>query len=193
LIERKGHHIAIEALAEVPDALLLIVGDGPLEQSLRQLAKRVGVTGRVRFLGHVEHDDLAVYYAAADALVLASASEGMPNVMLEAMACGTPVIATSVGGIPEILRPPKGGELMTERSPNTMVEAWKRIRSRGLSRGRRDAVRHYVEAFSWAETSKGQLEVFSRILGRDMEAVQPQQEDAPLSGRHGSSTRQLNG
>src|SRR6185503_5299478 len=86
LIERKGHHFAIEALRELPDWQLLIVGSGEMEAQLRQLAARLGVQERVRFEGPVAQDSLCDYYSAADALILASSREGMANVLLEALA-----------------------------------------------------------------------------------------------------------
>jgi len=91
LIQRKGHDLIIEALRALPEHTLLIAGDGPERAALEQAAAHHGVTSRVRFLGLVPHDDLPALYGAADALVLASDREGWPNVLLESMACGTPV------------------------------------------------------------------------------------------------------
>src|SRR6266851_5525534 len=85
LIERKGHHLVIAALAQLPGAKLLIAGDGPERAALELLAARQGVVERVRFLGHMAHDELAAIYSAADLLVLASSREGWANVLLEAM------------------------------------------------------------------------------------------------------------
>ncbi|HZU87614.1 MAG TPA: glycosyltransferase, partial [Stellaceae bacterium] len=92
LIERKGHHRVIEALCRLPGFDLLVVGDGPERGRLEQLGRRLGVAERVRLLGAVGHAALPAIYTAADALVLASSREGWANVLLEAMACGTPVI-----------------------------------------------------------------------------------------------------
>ena len=103
LIERKGHHLVIEALAALTGCTLLVVGEGPERSALQRQAEELGVGGRVRFLGEVAHARLAEVYAAADLLVLASSREGWPNVVLEAMACGTPVIAAPVEGVPEMI------------------------------------------------------------------------------------------
>ena len=81
----------------LPDADLLIAGEGPEEASLRALAARLGVAERVRFLGALPQARLRDYYGAADALVLASSREGWANVLLESMACGTPVVARTSG------------------------------------------------------------------------------------------------
>lgn len=164
LIERKGHHLVIEALQAVPDVRLLVIGDGPLEGGLRRQADRLGVAGRVDFLGHVDHDQLPAYYAAADALVLPSGSEGMPNVVLEAMACGTPVIATAVGGIPEIICEPEAGELMSERSAAAVVRAWAVLQQRRANGRIGESTRAHAQQFSWSETTQGQLALFRRIV-----------------------------
>ena len=100
LIELKGHHLIIEALRNMPGVVLLIAGEGPWRERLQALADHLGVAARVRFLGLVAQDDLAMYYNAADALVLASSREGWANVLLESVACGTPVVATAVWGTP---------------------------------------------------------------------------------------------
>jgi glycosyltransferase involved in cell wall biosynthesis len=90
-------------LATHPDANLLFVGSGPAREALLQRAAALGCAGRVRLVGAVEHFALGDWFRAADLLCLPSHNEGVPNVVLEAMACGTPVVATRVGGIPEVL------------------------------------------------------------------------------------------
>lgn len=90
-------------LATHPDANLLFVGAGPAREALLQRAAALGCAARVRLVGAVEHFALGDWFRAADLLCLPSHNEGVPNVVLEAMACGTPVVATRVGGIPEVL------------------------------------------------------------------------------------------
>ena len=90
-------------LATHPDANLLFVGSGPAREALLQRAAALGCATRVRLVGAVEHFALGDWFRAADLLCLPSHNEGVPNVVLEAMACGTPVVATRVGGIPEVL------------------------------------------------------------------------------------------
>ncbi|MGH8283225.1 MAG: glycosyltransferase family 4 protein [Gammaproteobacteria bacterium] len=161
LIERKGLHITLPALAKTPDVTLLIAGDGPEEGKLRRLANSLGVGERVRFLGAIAHADLCEYYNAADALVLASSREGMPNVVLEALACGTPVIATRVEGTPEIITSPEAGELMQERSPEALVLAWNKLQAHTPDR---ISTRKYAEQLGWAPTVRAQLALYVRVL-----------------------------
>lgn len=161
LVPLKGHDIAIQALMSLPGIHLAIVGDGPEEVRLRALAERYGVSQRVRFLGRLPQTALPELYVAADVLLLLSSSEGWPNVLLEAMACGTPAIGTRVGGIPEIIATPAAGELVDQRTPTAVVEAVNRLLARQWDRA---AVRAYAEGFSWDATTRGQLDLFTEIL-----------------------------
>ena len=81
---------------------LVVVGDGPLRKVLEQKVIQLGLTGRVWFAGTIRQSELPRWYRAADVFVLPSHSEGVPNVLLEASSCGTPWVASRVGGIPEI-------------------------------------------------------------------------------------------
>ena len=157
----KGHDLVIEALPSLPDKSLVVVGAGPLDNELRKLARRIGVAARVRFLGTLSQKELAQVYAAADILVLASSREGWANVLLEAMACGTPVVASNVWGTPEVVTTPAVGELMDDRSPTAIVRAVERLLARRPSRS---AIRAYAECFDWEATTRGQLELFREIL-----------------------------
>ncbi|HJS86757.1 MAG TPA: glycosyltransferase, partial [Acetobacteraceae bacterium] len=98
LIERKGHDLVIRALAQLPGVALLVAGEGPERPRLEALIAELGLGARARLLGAHPHDAMAALYGAADALVLASSREGWANVLLEAMACGTPVVATDIWG-----------------------------------------------------------------------------------------------
>lgn len=156
LIELKGHHIAIDAMTDLADMDLLIAGHGPMEADLRAQVTKLGLGERVRFLGLVSQPDLPAYYAAADALVLASSREGIPNVLMESMACGTPVIATPAGGIPEVVTAPEAGLLVPERSPQALVQA---VRALFRDRPDRAATRRFAERFSWGDTAAQHLAV----------------------------------
>lgn len=158
---RKGHHLAIEALRDLPEATLLIAGDGWYLDGLRELALSLGVAERVGFLGHVEQEDLKEYYSAADALVLASSREGIANVLMEAMACGAPVIATAVWGTPEAVTCPEAGVLMEERSAPALVRAARRLFDHYPDR---EATRRHAAGFPWERTSREHLEVLEEAL-----------------------------
>jgi glycosyltransferase involved in cell wall biosynthesis len=154
--KRKGQHLAVQALPHLPGTTLLIAGDGWMEESLRTMARDLSVADRVRFLGHVEQENLRDYYGAADALVLASSREGIANVLIESMACGTPVIATPVWGTPEAVTVPAAGVLMRDRSVEALVEAARRLFADYPDRA---ATRRHAETFTWERTSRDHLEV----------------------------------
>lgn len=163
LVERKGHHLVIEMLLGFPSAHLLIVGTGPMEDELRQLAQTLGVEKRVVFAGLQPNTALSSYYSAADALVLASSFEGWANVLLEAMACGTPVIATPVNGTPEVVATPEAGRLAASRNVNDLSQALRNLLENYPSH---QMVRKYAEGFSWDESTRLQCELFSKISGK---------------------------
>lgn len=162
LIERKGHHIAIEAMATLAAATrLCIVGEGEQRASLEAQARRLGVADRVIFVGAVPQGDLKWWYSAADALVLCSSREGWANVLLEAMACGTPVAATSIWGTPEVVSAPAAGLLMAERTAAALIQS---LASLFSAYPERKATRLHAEGFSWEQTSQGQLDLFRAVL-----------------------------
>ena len=162
LIERKGHDLVISALTSLPDFQLMIAGEGPEDGALRRLAIELGVIDRVKFLGRVAHERLAEIYSAADALVLASSREGWPNVLLEAMACGTPVVASNVWGNPEVVRGAASGVLIGERTSVGVAAA---VRTLFAELPDRAETRRYAQGFSWDDTTQGQIELFAEILG----------------------------
>ena len=161
LTERKGHHRVIAALQELPEWQLLIVGDGPDREKLMARAQSLGVADRVRMTGPVPHAALPQYYSAADALVLASSREGWANVLLESMACGTPVVASPIPGNPEVVQEPAAGVIMPENSAPGVASGVRALLN--VLRPRVET-RAYAERFSWDETSAGQMAVFRRVL-----------------------------
>lgn len=132
LAEIKGVTYLIEAMEQV-DALLVIVGDGPLRNVLEQQAKKQN--GKIRFLGVKTHNELKVIYASADVLVVPSiiaedgAQEGMPTTIMEAMASGLPIVASSTGGIREIIRDGENGLLCEEKNVIQLISCINRILS----------------------------------------------------------------
>ena len=158
LIEIKGHDLVIGALRHLPEADLLIAGAGPERPALEALAESLGVAERVRFLGAIRHDRMPDLYRAVDLLVLASSREGWANVLLEAMACGTPVVASNVWGTPEAVRKPEAGRLLDQRTSADIVAKVRELVDAGIDRG---ATRRYAEGFSWDATTAGQLDLFT--------------------------------
>jgi glycosyltransferase involved in cell wall biosynthesis len=161
LVELKGVHVTLAALAKTADAILMIAGEGPEEIRLRQLADRLGIAPRVRFLGAIPHADLCRYYNAADAMVLASSREGMPNVVLESLACGTPVIAAPFESAAELISAPQAGEIAESRTPDAIALAWQRLEN---GRPERSATRRYAEQFGWRPVVEAQCALYARVL-----------------------------
>jgi glycosyltransferase involved in cell wall biosynthesis len=162
LIERKGHHLTIEALRELPGHTLLLAGDGPERDALLSLASRLGVSDRVRMLGAQPHEQLPKLYSAADTMVLASSREGWANVLLESMACGTPVVASPAWGSREAVAAPEAGLVLEEATPTAIAAGVRQLLTNAPDRG---ATRAYAERFSWDETTAGQLRLFRQVIG----------------------------
>lgn len=99
---------------------MLIGGDGELKESIAASLQEQGVTARVELPGWISHDDLPRYLNQLRLLVLPSYTEGLPNIMLEAMACGTPVLATPVGAIPDVIIDGRTGFVMDNMTPWTL-------------------------------------------------------------------------
>jgi len=161
LIDRKGHDVAIRAMPELPGHTLLIVGDGPRGAGLRRLARELGVGDRVRFLGHVDQARLPALMGAADALVNCSDREGIANVLIEAMACGTPVAATAVWGSPEAVTTPAAGLLLRDRSAAALVEGLRVLQAHPPDRA---ATRRHAETFTWERTAAEHLRAIEDTL-----------------------------
>jgi len=125
LSPEKGQDIFIEACGVAAqkncEFVGVLVGEGPWEKELRVKTKALGLESRVRFAGHCQ--DVASVYAASDVIVIPSRSEGLPNVLLEAMAFGKPVIATGAGGIPEVIHDGTDGRLVPSEDPANMAAA----------------------------------------------------------------------
>ena len=161
LIERKGHDLVIEAMQALPDYQLLIVGEGPERASLAALAASLGVAERVKFIGSLPPERMTELYNAGDALILASSREGWANVLLESMACGTPVVASNVWGTPEVVTSLAAGVLMRDRTPDGVAEG---VRALFSALPIRSETRRHAEDFSWEATTRGQMALFRSIL-----------------------------
>jgi len=163
LVPVKAQDLVIGALPLLPGVRLVLAGDGPDRAKLEALARTLNVSERVTFLGAVPQAQLRSHYGSADALVLSSSREGWANVLLEAMACGTPVVASRVYGTPEVVAAPEAGVLMRERTPQGVADAVNALRA---SYPDRAATRRYAERFSWDDTTEGQLRLFGEVLAR---------------------------
>ncbi|HAV35981.1 MAG TPA: glycosyl transferase family 1 [Massilia sp.] len=163
LVPVKAQDLIIGALPLLPDVRLVLAGDGPDRAKLENLARELKVLDRVTFLGAVPQAQLRAHYGAADALVLSSSREGWANVLLEAMACGTPVVASRVYGTPEVVASPEAGVLMRERSYQGVADAVTLLRANYPDRA---ATRRYAERFSWDDTTEGQIRLFDEVLAR---------------------------
>lgn len=144
LIPLKRQALLIEAMRELP-GYLLIAGDGPEHGRLSAHIARAGLEGRVRLLGHLPHADLPRLFAAADVFALASASEGLANVWVEALACGTPIVITDVGGAREVVTSASAGRIVDSTAK---AIAGGILDILGSPPGQGDVVAQ-VEAFSW--------------------------------------------
>lgn len=160
----KGVDLVVRSLSHLPQPVsLLVVGEGPEQPRLARLARALGVDQRVCFSRNVPQTDLAWAYSAADVLVLASSREGWPNVLLEAMACGTPVVATDVGGVREIVTEAVAGQIVGDRSPQAIAAAVAGMLA-GLPPSQ--AVREHAGRFDWDSVAREQRALYFAVAGR---------------------------
>lgn len=122
LIPRKGQALVIEALPALPGVQYWLAGAGAEESRYRALARQQGVEARVHFMGPVANADLPMLYRAADIVVMPSASEGLANAWVEALACGTPIAISDAGGAAELVTSPAAGRIVP-RTPEAIAEA----------------------------------------------------------------------
>lgn len=160
LIPRKGQAFAIEALSQVPDAHLLLAGAGGDEAALRARAAALGLTERVHFLGAVPHGELPWVLSAADVLVLPTASEGLANAWVEALACGTPVVTTPIPGAQELLTDPAWGR-MVERDGNAIAAAVRELLAAPPARAE---VLRGAAPFSWEANAAALVDHWRRLV-----------------------------
>jgi glycosyltransferase involved in cell wall biosynthesis len=163
LVALKRHRLMVEALVGLPEADLVIVGDGPERASIEALVRERRVTHRVRLFGHVPQHRLPDIYSAADLLVLVSTSEGWPNVLLESMACGTPVVVSDIDGIADIVAAPEAGRILGETTADRLAVTVRDLLAAPPSRA---ATRAYAEGFDWQSTTEGQITLFRKICER---------------------------
>ncbi len=177
LAEKKGLTYLISALHllknKFPDIRLLIIGDGPEKGNLMRQVNSLGLGNRVIFTGKIKNDLLPSYYASADIFVLPSIitkngdTEGLGVVLLEAISSGTPVIASNVGGIPDIVKDGKTGLLVSQKNPKQLATAISKLLSNPeLSRRLvKNGKGHIRETYNW----KNIADRFDKIIRKTIE------------------------
>jgi glycosyltransferase involved in cell wall biosynthesis len=126
LIPGKGQRDAIAAAETIPGATLLLAGEGPDRRALETMIRRRKLSDRVRLLGNVSREEIAILMTAADVMVLPTRSEGLANVWVEALVSGTPVVTSDVGGAREVINRPEAGALVPHE-PHAIADAVRRI------------------------------------------------------------------
>lgn len=149
LIPEKGHWLAVEALARIEGATLIIAGNGPERSALLARARKLGVADRLRLPGSLPHALLPAFFTAADVTVHPSLVEGFGNARLESLACGTPLVTTAVGDAALIVDRPAAGRIV-EAEPQAIAEA---VRSLLAQPPLAETVRAKIQDFSWARQS----------------------------------------
>jgi glycosyltransferase involved in cell wall biosynthesis len=168
LTRPKGQEELIRAMGQIPRGphLALIgglAGRGSYLRGLRDLAGRSGLDGNVRFLGCVDRKIVAMYLNAADVSVLPSHTEGCPNVVLESLACGTPVVATRVGAVPDLISPGTTGLIVPPNDPPALASAMTDALNRRWSR---EVIHRSVANHSWESVAEKVLTVLRSALSR---------------------------
>jgi glycosyltransferase involved in cell wall biosynthesis len=176
LVYKKGFNVLLDAwphvLAQHPDALLTLVGYGDLRAMLEQQAARLGITSRVRFTGQLERSRAATYLAAADVFALPivrdRGTDGLPNVLLEAMAAGLPIVASRVAGVPDVIEDGQHGLTIPERDPPALAAAINRLLSnRTLAARLGAAARQRIETeLTWDHTAQRFEQIYETIRRR---------------------------
>lgn len=151
--------LILQALARLPGVKLALVGDGPLRAKLADQARQLDVARRVRFAGAQPRERVGLWMAAADCLVLASDHEGTPTVLVEALAVGTPAVATAVGGMPDLL----GDACLTVR-PNDAVALADALRCTLAAPPAAATLQARVSGLSQPEIAKSEFEVLQSVL-----------------------------
>ena len=161
LIPLKGHDLTVAALATLPGMQLGIAGSGPELANLEACVARLGLTDRVKLLGNLAPEEVLRLLQAADAMVLPSEREGLANVWIEALACGTPLVITDVGGAREVVTAPSAGRLV-ERTPAAIAAAVRELLAKPIPRAE---VAAHAAGFSWEANAARLAEHYRRLAG----------------------------
>ena len=161
LIPLKGQALVIMALQQLPDVHLIIAGNGPAKGALTKLAANLGLTDRIHFANYPP-EQLATAFAGANAMVLPSQREGLANVWIEALACGTPLVITDVGGAREVVTDASAGRIVA-RTPAAIAAAVRELLTNPVSQ---DEVAANAARFSWERNAAELSAHWHRIAGR---------------------------
>jgi teichuronic acid biosynthesis glycosyltransferase TuaC len=170
LVERKGVHITVEALGILKqqgdsDIQLLLIGDSGEEGNYKPVIvdtiNRLNLNEQVHFLGNIPNDTLRYYYSAADLLCLSSSKEGRANVLLESLACGTPVVATNIWGTPEIITSDELG-ILVERNPESIAKGIQE----GLAKNwDSEVIVQSMKKYTWEDVAETVVERYKKTIG----------------------------
>lgn len=166
LVPWKRVEQVLEAVAGVPELGLIVVGDGPERPRLERLAASLGLSGRVWFAGARRREETLGLMMACDVFVLNSTYEGLPHVVLEAMALGLPVVASAVGGTPELIQDGSNGLLIPAKGDGLAGALARLVADSGMRKRLSEGARRTAAAFGFASM----LEATERVLGTNAEA-----------------------
>lgn len=161
LVPLKNHDLAIQVMYELPGVRLVIAGQGPEEQRLRKRAADFGVSEQVVLCGLLPPERIAVLLAAADAMMLLSEGEGLANVWIEALACGTPLVITDVGGAREVVRHHSAGRIVASIAPPIR----KAVRGLLANPPSQAEVAAHAARFSWEANAAQLAEHYALVAG----------------------------
>ena len=172
LVRKKGFEYLIDAMTRLPAVVLALAGDGTLAGDLRERAHAAGVADRIRFLGNLTQDRVGALLSAADVVCIPSVRDdsgnvdGLPNVVLEALASGTPVVTTAAGGIGSVVEDGTTALVVPERDPAAIAAALQRLASNPAGAARMGAAaRSLVEGrFGWARVAERFEAAYDRAL-----------------------------
>jgi glycosyltransferase involved in cell wall biosynthesis len=167
LVNVKGHTYLISAMPLVlrkrKDVLLIIVGSGPLKELLQRIIKNYGLEGHVILVGGRMHEEIPLWMNASDIFILPSLQEGFPTVIPEAMACGKPIVATKVGGVPEVIASDELGTLVPPEDPELL--SWAILE--GLNRKwDSTTILEHAKKYSWSKLAKQILMTYQKALNK---------------------------
>jgi glycosyltransferase involved in cell wall biosynthesis len=165
LVDVKGHTYLIDAMRMVfskrNDVILVIVGSGSLKETLQRKTRELGLDGKILFAGQKKHEEIPVWMNACDVFILPSLCESFGVVIIEAMACGKPVVGTRVGGIPEIIRRDDVGILVKPADPESLSEGILETLDREWVT---ETILEYARQYSWANIVEQIISVYHEVL-----------------------------